>query len=82
MSFVVSYCVVSLLVLAMPAGPALGEEISAVPPATPAADPTKATLVQPVRTDSPRETVRTFLRLVEELEIAVLAYRRFRNRLN
>ena len=45
-------------------------------------NPTKATLVQPVRTDSPRQTMKTFLRLTGELEVAVLAYRRFRNRLN
>ncbi len=45
-------------------------------------DPTRASLVEPVRTDSPRQTMKTFLRLVEELEVAVLAYRRFRNRLN
>jgi MscS family membrane protein len=84
---VVSCCVVALLVLGMPTTLALGEDVTAAPGATPggrteAADPTRATLVQPVRTDSPRETVRTFLRLVEEMEIAALAYRRFRNRLN
>ena len=45
-------------------------------------NPTKATLVQPVRTDSPRQTMKTFFRLTGELEVAVLAYRRFRNRLN
>ena len=45
-------------------------------------DPTKATLVQPVRTDSPRQTIKTFQRLTGELEVALLAYRRFRNRLN
>lgn len=45
-------------------------------------DPTRASLVEPVRTDSPRQTMKTFLRLVDELEVAVLAYRRFRNRLN
>ena len=76
---------VTLLLLGLPN--ALAEERLA-PIAAPSiaqdgdADPTRATLVQPVRTDSPRETMKTFLRLVEELEIAVLAYRRFRNRLN
>ena len=66
----------------------MGQEYPVTPAAAKAAkktkgdDPTKATLVEPVRTDSPRQTMTTFLRLTGELEVAVLAYRRFRNRLN
>ena len=35
-------------------------------------DPTRASLVEPVRTDSPRQTMKTFLRLIEELEVFLL----------
>lgn len=63
---------IAMLVFASP--PAIAEEAAAIPTGG-AETATTGPKIRPVRTDSPRDTLRTFLRLRDGLETALLDYR-------
>ena len=76
----------ALIILCFAAGSVYGQEVTQIDQLSTSIERSsvadtgdKRLVIKPIRTDSPRSTLATFLRLREDLEQSILAYRRDRN---